>query len=202
MAIKLPMSARAAFGSLLAGAMLATPVPAVSQPAAPLPARERDWDRHRDDDGIEVGEVIAGAIVIAGLAAILSRALRDRDYEWRRHGGSRRAIEMCVDAVEWRASREAVLADVTRITRVERRRNGYDVRGELEVYRLYDRHDREGRYDPYDPYGRYERRGRYERYGRYGRYDPSGRPVYARLGTFRCNVRNGEVRSLQVRGLG
>ncbi|MFM2256769.1 MAG: hypothetical protein RIQ28_616, partial [Pseudomonadota bacterium] len=42
--------------------------------AAPAQAR----DRYRDNDGISAGEVIAGALVIGGLAAILSSG--DDDY--------------------------------------------------------------------------------------------------------------------------
>jgi hypothetical protein len=142
-------------------------------------------------------------MIIAGLAAILSGIGRDRDYrtssrdEWRRYGGSRRAIELCVHAAERRASHGAVLADVSRITSIYRVRNGYDIRGELEVYRFYD-----GYYgDPYDPYGRYGRWGRADRYGRYGRFDSLGRPIYARLARFWCEVRYGEVRRLRVLNL-
>lgn len=189
--------AKAAIASLLAGAMVATSIPAQAQASAAPPARDRD--RHRDDDGIDVGEVIAGALVIAGIAAILSRS-HDRD-EWRRNGGSRRAIELCVNAAEQRASQGAADADVTRITRINRTSHGYDIRGEIEVYRPYEGHDPYGRYDRYDPYGRYERSGRDDRYGRYGRYDRYGRPAYADYGTFRCKVRYGEVRSLKLSGL-
>ena len=33
-----------------------------------------------DDDGISVGEVIAGAVIIGGIAAIASAASKDRDH--------------------------------------------------------------------------------------------------------------------------
>ena len=56
---------KAAIGAATAGAMLVS--------AAPAAAR----DRH-DRDGISAGEVIAGAVVLGGLAAILSSGNNDR----------------------------------------------------------------------------------------------------------------------------
>src|SRR3546814_13105766 len=56
---------RAAIGAATAGAMLMS--------AAPAAARDR-YDR----DGISAGEIIAGAVVLGGLAAILSSGDNDR----------------------------------------------------------------------------------------------------------------------------
>jgi len=56
---------KAAIGAATAGAMLMS--------AAPAAARDRD-----DRDGISAGEVIAGAVVLGGLAAILSSGNNDR----------------------------------------------------------------------------------------------------------------------------
>ena len=40
-------------------------------------------DRHRDNDGISAGEVIAGALVIGGIAAMAAAADNDRDDRYR-----------------------------------------------------------------------------------------------------------------------
>ena len=63
---------KAIAGTLAAGALAAGS-------ATPALAGDR-YDR--DHDGISAGEVIAGAVVIGGLAAILSSANRDRDYRY------------------------------------------------------------------------------------------------------------------------
>ena len=64
MAIKTNLT-KAAIGAATAGAMLMS--------AAPAAARDR-YDR----DGISAGEIIAGAVVLGGLAAILSSGDNDR----------------------------------------------------------------------------------------------------------------------------
>lgn len=114
---------KALVGTVAAGAM------AISS-ATPAAARD-----HRDRDGISAGDVIAGALIIGGIAAVASAASndRDRDYRYRdrdrdyrydragygdgydgdyRHdrgrwgGGSPRgAVEQCVYAAERAASR-------------------------------------------------------------------------------------------------
>jgi hypothetical protein len=63
MAIKTNLT-KAAIGAATAGAMLIG--------ATPAPARDRDRD------GIGAGEIIAGAVVLGGLAAILSSSDNDR----------------------------------------------------------------------------------------------------------------------------
>lgn len=173
-------AAKATIGSLLAGSMLLSAVPANAQ-------------RHnRHDDRIDAGDVIAGAVIVGGLAAILSAGNRDRyddryddryggrydgrydrngyGGDWRRYG-SRQAVEQCVYAAEQRASRFGD-ADVRRVTQVDRIRGGYEVRGTIAVD---------------------------ERYGRYGRYDRRG---YDDRGRFRCTVRYGQVQNLRLAGLG
>lgn len=90
---------------------------------------------HRDRDGISAGDVIAGALVIGGIAAVASAAGRDRDYDrdYRydragygggydrgsgydrgygrdydrgyHRGSARRAIEQCVRTAEREAGR-------------------------------------------------------------------------------------------------
>lgn len=136
---------KALVGTIAAGAM------AVSS-ASPAFADSRDRD-HRD--GVSAGEIIAGALVIGGIAAVAASAGRgdryddryesrygndyrygragyDRDTRW---GGSpRSAIEQCVYAAERNASRYSYgRADVTDIRQVRETRYGYEVRGRIAV---------------------------------------------------------------------
>ncbi len=138
---------KALTGTIAAGAM------AVSS-ASPALAR----DRH--DDGISAGEVIAGALVIGGIAAVAASAgNNDRDYRYDRSGygnddygrndryGSndrydrgyarsnpRQAIEQCVRAAERDASRHSYgRADVTDVRNIRETRWGFEVRGRIAV---------------------------------------------------------------------
>ena len=128
--------------------------------ATPVQAR----DRH--DGGISAGDVIAGAVIIGGIAAIASAASRDRgDYRyrdqrgygygdrWQAQGNPRSAVERCINAVERDARRAGYrFADVTQIRDVDDTRYGWRVRGNLVVdgqkfrgnYDRYDRNDRRG----------------------------------------------------------
>jgi len=154
---------KAAIGAATAGAMLAS--------AAPAAARDR-YDR----DGISAGEVIAGAVVLGGLAAILS-SNNDRDrydryddrygryddrydrgrygndprygygYDYNRYGNSRSAVSQCVNAVERGTSRYG-RTDVTQVTSIDRKRDGYRVKGRVVVRDGYGgRWGRGGSYD-------------------------------------------------------
>ena len=93
--------------------------------------------RH-DHDGISAGDVIAGALVIGGIAAIASASSRnDRgryDY-YDRFGSPRDAVEQCVNTAERRASRASWQgrAKVTDIRSVRNTRNGYTVKGRIAV---------------------------------------------------------------------
>ena len=156
---------------------------------------------HRDRDGIDAGDIIAGAVILGGIAAIASATSKnkryrddyrygDRDY---RHGGRygydnpRRAVEMCVNAVERDARRAGYrFADVTEIRDVDRERYGYEVKGRLVV-------------DGNRGYGRYNSSyGRYDRYDRSGRYD---RAYDRDAGKFRCDVSRGRVVGISYRGI-
>jgi len=130
-------------GTVAAGAM------AVSS-AAPAFAR----DNHRGN-GIDAGDVIAGALVIGGIAAIAAAASdndRDRDYRYAAdyrydragydYGASRfgwnnprQAVEQCVTAAERSANRTSWggRADVTDIRSVRETRYGYEVKGRIAV---------------------------------------------------------------------
>jgi len=170
MAIKTNLT-KAAIGAATAGAMLMS--------AAPAAARDR-YDR----DGISAGEIIAGAVVIGGLAAILSSGDNDRyddryrgryndarygyGYDYNRYGNSRSAVSQCVDSVE-RGSRRYGRTDVTEVTSIDRKRDGYRVKGRVLVR---------------DGYG--------GRWGRGGSYDK---------GKFTCDIRYGRVQDIRFSGL-
>ncbi|MDO9369417.1 MAG: hypothetical protein Q7T68_12680 [Sphingopyxis sp.] len=172
MAIKTNLT-KAAIGAATAGAMLMSAVPAT--------ARDR-YDR----DGIGAGEIIAGAVVLGGLAAILSSGNNDRydnrgydnryndgrygyGYDYNRYGNSRSAVSQCVSAVE-RGSRRYGRTDVTEVTSIDRKRDGYKVKGRVIVN---------------DGYG--------GRWGRGGSYDK---------GKFTCDIRYGRVQDIRFSGLG
>lgn len=166
---------KTAIGAATAGAMLVSAVPAM--------ARDRDHDRDRD--GISAGEIIAGAVVIGGLAAILSSGDNDRydryndrgryddrrygnGYDYNRYGNSRSAVSQCVRAVE-RGSNRYGRTDVTEVTSIDRKRDGYRVKGRVVVR---------------DGYG--------GRWGRGGYYDK---------GKFSCDIRYGRVQDVRFSGL-
>ncbi|ALH82007.1 hypothetical protein [Sphingopyxis macrogoltabida] len=172
---------KAAIGAATAGAMLMS--------AAPAAARDR-YDR----DGISAGEIIAGAVVIGGLAAILSSGDNDRydrydryndryndryrggyndprygyGYDYNRYGNSRSAVSQCVSAVERGSSRYG-RTDVTEVTGIDRKRDGYKIKGRVVVR---------------DGYG--------GRWGRGGYYDK---------GKFSCDIRYGRVQDIRFSGL-
>jgi hypothetical protein len=178
MAIKTHLT-KAAIGAATAGALLMS--------AAPAAARDR-YDR----DGIGAGEIIAGAVVLGGLAAILSASNNDRydrdgryddryrgrydndprygyGYDYNRYGNSRSAVSQCVNSVE-RGSRRYGRTDVTEVTSIDRKRDGYRVKGRVIVR---------------DGYG--------GRWGRGGSYDK---------GKFTCEIRYGRVQDIRFSGLG
>lgn len=163
---------KALVGTVAAGAMAM---------ASASPAMARDYyDR---DDGIDVGDVIAGAVIIGGIAAIAGAfdgddddRYRDRYYRGYRYG-PRGAIERCVAAVENNARRYGYrYANVTEIRDVDGRRGDLRVKGRLQV---------DGRYDRYSRYG----------YGRHRGYD---------RGKFTCRIDRGRVYDIDydnIRGL-
>ena len=165
--------------------------------AAAAPAMA-DNGRHRGRDGIDAGDVIAGALIIGGIAAIASAASdgnrgydgrwdRDRGYDRYEDGyynngyGSRTAVEQCIRVAGQRASRYG-RTRITDVTLIDRIRGGYEVRGRLVVAgRRYQSRD----YNGWDRYGY-----NYDRYGR--DYDK---------GKFACVVRYGQVQDVRLSGL-
>lgn len=136
---------KALVGTIAAGAM------AISS-ATPAFADGRDGHR---GNGISAGEIIAGALVIGGIAAIASASSKnDRDYRgypdnyrydragyggnnydndarWR--GNPRQAVEQCVYAAERYASSRGLRADVTDIRQVKDTRWGFEVKGRIAI---------------------------------------------------------------------
>lgn len=179
--------------------------------AAPAQAQNRDRDRNRGD-GIDVGDVIAGALIIGGIAAVVGsgrnrgyndgrvyegRGYDDRygdrgygnSYGYDRTGSSRQAVEQCVNAAERNASRYSYGggAQVTDIRNIDRRRDGYTVKGRIAV----------------NSQGRDYRQGD-NRYGRgwdndYRGYNDSYRGYDS--GRFTCRVSYGRVIDLDYSGI-
>ncbi len=161
----------------------------------------------RDRDGIDAGDVIAGAVILGGIAAVASAVgkkdryrdsyrYRDRNYrdynrgygyDDRRRGNARYAVQQCVNAVERDARRAGYrFADVTEIRDVDRERRGWEVKGRLVV-------------DGSRGYGRYNRHyNRYDRYDRNGRWD---RGYDRDAGRFSCDIERGRVVDIDYRGI-
>lgn len=95
----------------------------------------------RDNGGIGTGEIIAGALVIGGIAAIAAASNNRRNHfdrggfnnDFRPRDGSRRAVNQCIRAAEIEASRFGGRADVTQIRDIDRRRDGFRVDGRIIV---------------------------------------------------------------------
>lgn len=147
--------------------------------------------RDRDNDGISAGEVIAGALIIGGIAAIASASNRDRrDYRYRdnyyrSNGNPRGAINQCVRVAENQARRAGYrYANVVDINRVRDTRRGWSISGRIEVdgARGY-RDQRRG----YRGDRGYDRRGYNNRRGDSGR--------------FSCEIRRGRVVDIDYRGI-
>ncbi|MDN3645056.1 hypothetical protein QWY75_02410 [Pontixanthobacter aestiaquae] len=177
---------KALVGTVAAGAMAMTS-------AAPAFARDRGHDK------IDAGDVIAGAVILGGIAAILSSGkkdrYRDRHYNGRydhrydgRRGNGERAVERCIRAAERDARRGGYrYADVTQIRDVDRTRYGWRVKGRIVV---------EGQRG----YGnRYNNRGYNNRYDRGYNYNHRG---YNRdQGKFTCTISRGQGAFVDFRGL-
>lgn len=145
------------------GLMATAAAGAMALSATPAAAQYRDRDR-----GIDAGDVIAGALIIGGIAAVASAAKNNRyddryrtrgygyDYDRqydnrydrrydRGYDSSQRAVQLCAAAVQRDVRRYGYrYADVTQIRDVDRERYGYEVKGRLVVdgQRGYDRYDR------------------------------------------------------------
>lgn len=166
-------------GTVAAGALAMVPATAAS-------AQGR-YDR---DGGISAGEIIAGAVVLGGIAAVASSIgnsnrsdsyYRGGNYGYY-NGNPRAAVEQCVQATRVDAQRRGYgYAQVTDIRDVDDTRYGWRVKGRLTV----------------DGARGYYRNSRYDRYdNRYGRYDSSRDD-----GSFTCYIDRGRVSRLDYSGI-
>ena len=141
------------FTKALAKGAVATAVAGAMVVSAATPAMARDRDRDRG--GISAGDVVAGALVIGGIAAIAATAGNDRGYGdynydragydrgnrydrgngYNRAGNPQAAIAQCVATAEQAAGRYSYgRAKVTDIRDVDRNDRGYTVKGRIAVY--------------------------------------------------------------------
>ncbi len=174
---------KALVGTVAAGAMAM---------ASAAPAQAQWRDRDRDRGGIDAGDIIAGALIIGGIAAVAGAVGgRNRGYDGRVYGGygydragdPRQAVEQCVYAAEQNASRYSYGrggAQVTDVRDIDRRNDGYRVKGRIAV-NTGNRNWQRGWGNDYRGYN-----------NNYRGYD-SGR--------FTCDVRYGRVVGLDYSGI-
>ena len=175
--------AKGTIATVAAGAMAMT---------SASPAMARDY---RDNDRIDSGDIIAGALIIGGIAAVAAAAGNGRDrYDYRdgryddrydrynSAGSSRQAVEQCVYAAERNANRYSYggRAKVTDIRKIDRKREGYKVEGRIAV-NTRSNDWRRGWGDDYRGYN-----------NRYSGYDS---------GKFKCEVRYGRIVDLDYSGI-
>jgi len=188
------------FSKALVGTVAAAAV-AVSS-ATPAVARD-------NRGGIDGGDIIAGALVIGGIAAIAAAASSNNDRnsydrigyggnDWRGRDGwndgrfgridPRAAVAQCVQAAERNAGRASYgRADVTDVRDVRNTRTGYEVRGRIAV----------------NTQGRDWRNGD-ARYGRGWNNDYRGWNTSLRgydSGSFKCRIERGRVVDLDYSGI-
>ncbi len=196
--------------NFLTKSLLSAGAAAAALVSVAAPAMARPGDR----DNIDAGEVIAGALIIGGIAAVLSSGDRNRGYDDRDYsrrggdydddhrgsgygysngGGSRQAVNQCVNAVENWGNRYS-RTNVRDIRNIDRTRNGYRITGSIVVQDGWRGENRGGR-----GYNRYDRD---DRHGNgYGRGNGRG---YARgydQGRFTCYVERGRVIDVDYSGL-
>ncbi|CDO35230.1 hypothetical protein SAMN06295987_101123 [Novosphingobium mathurense] len=188
------MFTRKMVGTVAAGAMAV---------ATATPALARDHG-----GGIDTGDVIAGALVIGGIAAVAAAASSgndrydyryDRDrrgrYDYGRYGygrglSARDAVQQCVRTAERAANRYSYggRAKVTDVRNVDRKSYGYKVKGRIAVNGM-GRHWRSGDHD----YGRGWNRD-------YRGWNSSLRGYDS--GSFECKVDyRGGIRDLDFKGI-
>ncbi|WP_409212331.1 hypothetical protein [Sphingorhabdus sp.] len=194
--------------NILTKSLLSAGAAAAALVSVSAPAQARD--RH-DRDNISAGEVIAGAVVLGGLAAVIAASDNDRRYDRgydrgnnydynragfgydSRYGGGRSAVNQCVNGVERWANRYS-RSDVTQIRDIERTRYGYRVKGNVVVKDGWRGNNR-----GYDGYNRYDRDGRYGN-GYHNGYEGGYNRGYDK-GRFTCYVERGRVVDIDYSGL-
>jgi len=184
---------KALAGTVAAGAMAVTS-------ASPVMAR------HKDRDRIDAGDIIAGALILGGIAAVASATKKDRNrgyrhrdrdyrgYNSRSFGSPRGAVERCIRAAERRAKRAGYrFADVTQIRDVDDTRYGWRVKGRLVV-------DGARGYRGANNGHRYNDRYRYDDRG-YGYNHRAQNRRGADRGKFTCYVGGGQRPEVSFRGI-
>ncbi len=189
---------KALVGAVAAGAMAMVPITGAV-------ARDR-YDRGR---GISAGDIIAGAVVLGGIAAVAGslgrggyggryddRYYRNDGYGYD-NGNPRAAIERCVITAQQDArSRGYGFAEVTQVRDVNDTRYGWKIKGTLMV---------DGNRGYYDRGGYYHRGGNNGYYGngRYGgRYDDRAGYGYRQdSGSFTCWTEGGRVSRIDYSGI-
>lgn len=188
---------KALVGAVAAGAMAVVPTAASAQGRY----YDRDYDRDR---GISVGDIIAGAVVIGGIAAVAGaigrgdnyryddRYYRDGRYDYY-NGNPRVAVEQCVNAANRDArSRGYRYAQVTQVRDVNDTRYGWKIKGNLVVDGNRGYSDR--------GYGYYDR-GYNDRYNDYRRYDDRRYGYRQDSGSFTCWIDRGRVSRMDYSGI-
>ena len=152
------MNIKTSFPTKIAKGTLGTVAAGAMALASAAPAAAED---HRKKDKISAGEVIAGALIIGGIAAVASSIDNRRGaryahggyYDGHRYANPRFAINRCVRAAEKRARRIGGwrYADVTSIRDVDRTRRGFRVKGRIAVegHRYSRRNSDRGRFTCY-----------------------------------------------------
>ena len=141
---------------------------------AAAPAQAQSYRYYDRDRGIDVGDVVAGVAIIGGIAAIASALGRDGDrYGYDNRYRYRNDYRSAVNTCGYQAERYARGGRVS-VTDVDRRGNGYRVRGVVDSGGGYDRYGRNYGYG-YDRYDRYDARVAFscdtDRYGRIRDFD-------------------------------
>lgn len=178
---------KALVGAVAAGAMAVVPA---------VPAAAQYRDRH-DDRGISAGEIIAGAVILGGIAAVAgaignnnrndNRYYRNGRYGYY-NGNPRQAVEQCVNAVRIDAGRRGYgYSEVTQIRDVDDTRNGWRVKGRLTV---------DGNRGYNNRGGYYSRDRRYNNGYYNSRYDRR-----ADSGSFTCYIDRGRVNRVNYSGI-
>lgn len=182
---------KALVGAVAAGAMAMVPLTAVS-------AQSRYDDRDR---GISAGDIIAGAVVLGGIAAVAgslgrgydnrydNRYYRDGRYGYY-NGNPRAAVEQCVSAARQDAQRRGFgYAEVTEVRDVKDTNYGWKIKGNLVVDG--SRYGSNGYYNRGYDNGRYYNSRYDDRYG-YNRGDD---------GSFTCWIDRGRVSRMDYSGI-
>lgn len=141
---------------------------------AAAPAQAQSYRYYDRDRGIDVGDVVAGVAIIGGIAAIASALGRDGNrYGYDNRYRYRNDYRSAVNACGYQAERYARGGRVS-VTDIDRRGNGYRVRGVVDSGGGYDRYGRNDGYG-YDRYDRYDARVAFtcstDRYGRVRDFD-------------------------------